>query len=66
VADGETGLLVEPGDDAGIAAALAALLDDPARARAFGEAGGQRARREFSVARMTERTLRIYDEALAR
>jgi glycosyltransferase involved in cell wall biosynthesis len=66
VADGETGLLVEPGDDARVAGALSALLDDPARARAFGEAGGERARREFSVARMTERTLRIYDEALGR
>jgi glycosyltransferase involved in cell wall biosynthesis len=66
VADGETGVLVEPGDDARVAAALSALLDDPKRARALGEAGGERVRREFSVARMTDRTLRIYDDALAR
>ena len=39
VADGETGLLVDPGDDAGVAAALGRLLADPARARALAEAG---------------------------
>jgi glycosyltransferase involved in cell wall biosynthesis len=49
VAEGETGLLVEPGDDAGVAAALGALLSDRARAAALGEAGLERARREFSV-----------------
>jgi glycosyltransferase involved in cell wall biosynthesis len=64
VADGDTGLLVEPGDDEGVAAALARLLADPARARALGEAGYERAREEFSVARMTERTLAVYGEAL--
>lgn len=61
VADGETGLLVEPGDWQGLASALAALLSDPARARALGEAGRERARRRFSVARMTERTLALYE-----
>ena len=42
--------------------AVAALLDDPARARA-GRGGRQRARAEFSVARMAERTLAVYAEA---
>ncbi len=64
VADGETGLLVEPGDDAGLAEALGALLADPARAAALGAAGKRRARDEFSVARMTDRTLAVYDDAL--
>jgi glycosyltransferase involved in cell wall biosynthesis len=64
VADGETGVLVEPGDEQAVAAALTGLLDDPARARALGEAGEARARREFSVARMTERTMAVYREAL--
>ena len=50
VADGETGALVEPGDDAGVAEALGALLADGARAAAIGEAGRRRAREEFSVA----------------
>ena len=65
VADGETGLLVEPGDDAGVAAALRELLADGPRARALGEAGYARARSEFSVARMADRTLELYGEALA-
>ena len=63
VAEGETGLLVEPGDEQGVAAALAGLLADRARAGAR-EAGYERARAEFSVARMTERTRAVYDEAL--
>jgi glycosyltransferase involved in cell wall biosynthesis len=36
--DGETGLLVPPDDAGAFADAVAALLDDPARRRAMGEA----------------------------
>ena len=36
VADGETGLLFEPGDIVGIGDALAELLSDPERSRALG------------------------------
>lgn len=39
VEHGVTGLLVEPRDADGLAAALLALLDDPRRARRMGEAG---------------------------
>ncbi|HLV45205.1 MAG TPA: glycosyltransferase family 4 protein, partial [Aggregatilineales bacterium] len=45
VVEGETGLLVPHGDPAALAEALAALLADPARAAAMGEAAYQRARR---------------------
>lgn len=38
VRQGETGLLVESDDDAALARAIAALLDDPARRRAMSEA----------------------------
>ena len=63
VVDGETGLLVDPGDDRSVAAALGALLSDRTRAAKLGEAGLERARNEFSVARMTERTLAVYVDA---
>jgi glycosyltransferase involved in cell wall biosynthesis len=64
VADGETGLLVEAGDFAGLATALETLLTDRKRASALGEAGRRRALEEFSVARMAERTHAVYEEAL--
>jgi glycosyltransferase involved in cell wall biosynthesis len=64
VADGQTGVLVEVGDSAAVAAALTDLLDDPARRDALGNAGLARARAEFSVARMTRRTIDVYRDAL--
>ena len=63
VADGETGLLVEAGDAAALAAALDRLLGEPELARRLGDAGLARARSEFSVAQMTERTLAVYRDA---
>ena len=65
VADGKTGLLFQPGDTAGIGAALAGLLVDPGRSRALGSAGLQRARTHFSVARMAEETIAVYEQAVA-
>jgi glycosyltransferase involved in cell wall biosynthesis len=60
VAAGETGLLVAPDDAAALAEAVLELLADPARAAAMGEAGLARARAEFSVARMADRTAALY------
>lgn len=65
VLDGETGLLVPPDDSARLAEAVVSLLDEPARARLMGEAGSRRAREEFSVARMAERTAAVYEESLS-
>jgi glycosyltransferase involved in cell wall biosynthesis len=65
VVDGETGLLVPPDDPEALAERISALLDDPVRAAALGAAGETRARTEFSVARMADRTVAVYEEALA-
>jgi len=48
VAEGETGLLVAEGDVAGMAEAIAALLEDPDRARGLGAAGRARALAQFT------------------
>jgi glycosyltransferase involved in cell wall biosynthesis len=65
VVDGETGLLVPPCDPSALAGAFGALLADRDRAEQMGRAGLERARTEFSVAKMAERTLAVYDRALA-
>lgn len=60
--DGVTGLTVPPSDADALAGALQSLAtDEPLRAR-LGEAARQRAVADFSIARMTERTLALYAE----
>lgn len=60
VVAGETGLLAPPGDAAALARAMADLLGDRARRRAYGEAGRRRARAVFSAERMVEETAAVY------
>lgn len=48
VADGETGLLVDPTDVAAVAAAFRSLLADPARAEAMGRAGRSAIERHYN------------------
>ena len=57
---GVTGILVEPGSVAALAAALDAVLSDPQRAQRMGEAGRRRAQREFSSQAMTDHIVRTY------
>lgn len=66
VADGKTGLLVPSRDPAALARAIGSLLDDEELAARLGEQGHRRLRESFSEARMIERVLAIYEEALAR
>jgi starch synthase len=77
VADGETGLLVpvelmdtgEPSDparfSADLAAAINAVLADPARARGMGAAGRRRVLAEFTWGTVADRTVELYRRVLA-
>jgi glycosyltransferase involved in cell wall biosynthesis len=60
VREGETGLLVPPGEADPLATAMLALANDPARAAAMGEAGRARALERFPEDRCTERTEEVY------
>ena len=63
VVDGESGLLVPPDDPGALAAAVNRVLADPS---GYGERGRARARSDFSVAEMGDRTLAVYETALNR
>ena len=55
-----------PADDPeALARAVIELLDDPGRAAAYGRAGLERAKAEFSVARMAEQTSEVYAAAVS-
>ena len=65
VRDGETGVLVPPGDPAELARALRRLADDPDRAAALGAAAAADVRGRFAPERMLERLHALYDRLLA-
>jgi glycosyltransferase involved in cell wall biosynthesis len=60
VSAGETGLLVPPGDEQAMAAALSALLADRGQAERLGQQARARARAEFTVAACADRFLELY------
>ncbi|MGH7573394.1 MAG: glycosyltransferase family 4 protein [Gemmatimonadota bacterium] len=62
VVDGETGLIVEKEDSAGLADAIACLLERPETARRMGRAARERALETFSLSRCIDR----YDELYQR
>jgi glycosyltransferase involved in cell wall biosynthesis len=64
VVDGETGILVPPGDVAALREALERLLADGQLRRRLGEAGRERVRTLLSWDRVTDETLRAYEDAL--
>jgi glycosyltransferase involved in cell wall biosynthesis len=64
VADGETGLLVRPGDADALADALK-KLDDAALRTRLGEGGRARFERRFTLERSAERWLALYRELTA-
>jgi len=64
VVDGVTGIHVPPRRPDQVAAALAKLLDEPALARSYGDAGARRARRRYSWDNVAASTLSCYRQLL--
>jgi glycosyltransferase involved in cell wall biosynthesis len=64
IRDGETGILVEPGDPAALAAAIDAVLSDPELAARLGNAAANHAHEQFGAAEMVARITSVYDELL--
>jgi rhamnosyl/mannosyltransferase len=61
---GETGLVVPPRDASALHAAIAELLANPDRRKAFGTAGARRARALFTVDRMIAAVLSLYRDVM--
>ncbi len=59
IVDGETGLLVEPGEPKAVALAIVSLLDDPGRAERYGSAGRARVEADFTWTKRAERLTAI-------
>jgi glycogen(starch) synthase len=64
--DGVSGLLVPPDDPAAMAAALGAVLRDPAYAQHLGAAGRARAHERFGMARHTSEFETLFAECVTR
>lgn len=65
VADGETGLLVDPEHPEALAAAIVELLGDPARRQRMSEAGRARIHERFTARLMARATMELYEQLLA-
>jgi len=64
--DGETGVLVAPGDPTALAAAIRGYVDDPDRRQAHGSAARQRIEQHFSIHSMVAAYTALYDAVLHR
>ena len=65
VRDGETGLLVPPGDAGALVDAILRVMEDPAAARERVERGRAHMREHFGLPRVTDRLVRRYERAVA-
>lgn len=66
VADGETGILVPPGDPQALGDAIAQLLEHPELGREMGMRARRRVELEFSMEKQVRRIEDVYQEVLAR
>jgi glycosyltransferase involved in cell wall biosynthesis len=64
IVEGETGHLVDAGDDRAMAERLIALLRDPEKRRAMGVNGRRRIEQHFSTANRLKRTTELYQRFL--
>jgi glycosyltransferase involved in cell wall biosynthesis len=62
VVDGQSGLLVPPGDHEALAAAMLRVWSDPELARRIGTAGRQQVEQNFNVAITTANYESLYQE----
>src|SRR3989442_3628462 len=60
--DGVSGLLVPAGEEAALREAIAALLSDPARRRALGQAARERVAARFTVTEQISRLTALIEE----
>ncbi|HWP02624.1 MAG TPA: glycosyltransferase family 4 protein [Gemmatimonadaceae bacterium] len=60
VVDGETGILVPPGDPQALEAAVVRLLTDPATARTMGRRGAERVKTHFDISRTNSAIERLF------
>lgn len=60
VIDGETGLLVPPGDEKGLAGAIARLLGSDEMRKRLGRAGREKVAREFEITRTVDRLMEVF------
>lgn len=64
VREGETGLLVEPGDPAGLAKAIASLFESPDLGEALGKSGRRLVEEEYNMELITTKVERLYGSIL--
>ncbi len=64
IVHGKTGLLVAPGDVQQLAAAIGSLVDDRELGRVYGRMAAQRMREKFSVKRMVDQHITMYESIL--
>lgn len=66
IKDGQSGLIVDPGNAEALVAGLAKLVDNPILREEFRRAGRRRVEAHFAFDRRMEKVVRIYDQILKR